>query len=455
MGASSARFAAATMQDDILVFEIVEQVSHAPTLSGPARTLQWNSELLFDLCDRAVGYASANFDEATIGVDTWGVDIGFARKDDPGTWELVNGLVAYRDESHGRAMLEAESHQERLYALTGVQRQPFNTLNQLIARRLEDATLPIRAGWMLLPDLMADRLTCRDGARTGPRQFEFELTIASTTQLMGLDCQWCEEAFAVAGWPVPELQPERPGRMIGHAAPGVEVIRVGGHDTASAVCGLGELAEDAAFMSVGTWSLLGCLLEHPLVSEGARIGNFSNERAVDGKVRFLKNMPGFFVLNRLREELGVNEPMGDWLEHADQSCDDRLDLFDDALFNPVSMTSSVIEQLGREPRTHEEWAGIALMSLAETTAAELRHLESVTGRSLGSIRAGGGGSASTAFCQAMADACGRPVVAGPVEVTVLGNLGVQLLAKGIVSSRLELDELLRRSVRTEVFHPRE
>jgi rhamnulokinase len=440
MGASSARFAVGRLAQGKLLVDVIEQIPHEPSQVG--KHLLWDTDVLFDVCRRAVKYAAANFEEATIGVDTWGVDHGFL--DSSGN--LSQAPIAYRDASHAAALKELEDHQERLYALTGIQRQPFNTICQLIARRLENADLPREATWLLLPDLFSHHI----GGQPG-----YELTQASTTQLVGIDGQWCEEAFALAGWPVPELQPEKPGRMIGKAASNVEIIRVGSHDTASAVCGLGGLADDMAFLSVGTWSLLGCLVDEPITSDAAREGNFTNERAVDGRVRFLENIPGFFVMNRLKEELRVHGTMAEWLARADQSVTDRLDLFAEDLFNPESMVGAVTGQIAYEPQTEEEWAGIALMSLADTTAEQLLKLEAVTGRQFSCIRAGGGGSASAAFCEVLANACGMPVMAGPTEATVMGNIGMQLLAKGIVKDFEELAGLLRHSTDLQVYHPRE
>ncbi|MFY9234603.1 MAG: FGGY-family carbohydrate kinase [Fimbriimonadaceae bacterium] len=461
MGASSARFAAGRIEGGRLGFEVIEQIAHGPSDSGfrasgipssqyPIPRLTWNFDLLLGLCNRAVEYASASFDEATIGIDTWGVDHGFL--DSKGN--LAQPMAAYRDESHAMAMATIEEHQARLYRLTGIQKQPFNTLCQLIARRLENPKLPEQATWLLLPDLFGFYLHSQRPT-LNPQHFGSELSIASTTQMVGLDGQWCDEAFEIAGWPVPDLQPEKPGRMIGHAANSVEIIRVGGHDSAAAVCGLGRIDDDTAFMNVGTWSILGCLLVSPMTSEEAREANFTNERGADGRIRFLANIPGFYVMNRLKEELQVEEPMADWLARADRSVTDRLDLFAPGLFSPGSMIGAITEQIGWQPARSQEWAGVALMSLAETTATQLRTLCSVTGRRFSLIRAGGGGSASMAFCEAVADACGIPVLAGPAEATVLGNLGMQALAKGVISDFDELEELMRRSAEARIYHPRE
>lgn len=437
LGATSARFAAGRLVDGRIEFEIVRQVPHAP-IERNGR-LEWDMDTLMALCREAVQYADAKFESASVGIDSWGVDHGFLGP----TGDLLSAPVCYRDRSHEQTLADLESEQDRLYRLTGIQKQPFNTLVQLVARRREDPSLPDRATWLLLPDLFAYLLGGLPGS---------EITHASTTQLLGLDGRWCDEAFEIAGWPVPDRQPSLPGALVGRAAERVTVARVAGHDTASAVCGLGALSDEQAFLNVGTWSLLGTVLDRPLTDAAAAAGNFSNERAADGRVRFLKNIPGFYIINRLHEELGVEGTVPDWLARADRSLPQRIDVLDPAYFNPPSMLEAIRERIDAVPATPQAWAGLALMSLVETTAGQLAELERATGRRFNQIRASGGGSSSAAFCHALTNATGCTVSAGPPEATVLGNLAVQFLAKGLFSDTHELAECLAAS--TEMTHHR-
>ena len=439
LGATSARYAAGWLEDGTIHYELVAQRAHAP-IERNGR-LEWDLDALLKLCREAVEFAESRFESATVGIDSWGVDHGFL--DSKGN--LLGAPVCYRDRSHEAALPGLDPYQARLYALTGIQRQPFNTLVQLVARRLEDPTLPERAHWVLLPDLFAHLL----GGTLG-----CEISHASTTQLLGLDSRWSDEAFAIAGWPVPAHQPSLPGALIGRASNRVAIARVAGHDTASAVCGLGPMHAEQAFLNVGTWSLLGCVLDEPLVGQGASSGNFSNERAADGRVRFLKNIPGFYIVNRLHEELGIADPVPDWLARADRSVQARIDVLDPGLFNPPSMLEAIRARLDRVPGTPEAWAGLALMSLVETTAVELRALESATDRKFNQIRASGGGAASNAFCHALTNATGCTVSAGPLEATLLGNLAVQMLAKGIFADYTELGECLANSAEMTHHRPR-
>ncbi len=296
---------------------------------------------------------------------------------------------------------------------------------------------------MILPDLLGYLL---GGGES------HELTQASTTNLLALDGRWCNEAFALAGWPVPELQPSRPGTLGPQLAPRVRLAHVGSHDTASAVAGFGKLEEDEAFLNVGTWSLVGCVLPEPLATPEAEAANFTNERAVDGRVRFLRNVPGFWVINRLHEELGIPEPVPEWLASA-QAVDERLDLFHPDLFSPPSMLDACRALTPREPQRPQEWAGLALASLADAIAAQPAEMARLTGRSFSAFRVGGGGSQSAALCQALADTSGLEVRAGPAEATVLGNLAVALLASGAIGSVEEMESVVRRSAQVNVYRP--
>lgn len=438
LGATSVRFAKGEFDGKKITYEIVEQLAHESCQEdGQAR---WNVDLLSSFCRRAADFASSISMQTTIGIDSWGVDHGFV--DSKG--KLLQGPACYRDPAHQEVFEEFTSHRQRLYELTGIAHQPFNTIYQLIARKRADPTLPEKGQWLGLPEFFSHLLGCEGG---------HELTQASTTQLMGLDAKWSAEAFVIAGWPVPSKQPDAPGKVMGKTSKGVPVVRVGGHDTASAVCGMGSLEPDEAFLNVGTWSLLGCMMDSPVLTPEAAEANFSNERAVDGRIRFLKNIPGFYVINRLHEELHITNTVPDWVSRADQSYRERIDLFSPDFFNPPSMLKAVRNQLSKDPPTAEAWAGVALMSLAEGAADQLHRLERITGRTFSTVRLAGGGSKSRAFCEALANVTSKGILAGPHEATVLGNLGAQFLAQGCFDSWSKLGDLLRRQNELQTYFP--
>jgi rhamnulokinase len=412
LGATSGRFAAGWVEDGQIRFEVVEQVPHSPLVSGGHEV--WDLEKLLGLCRRAVAFAGERFERSAVGIDAWGVDHGFL--DDSGA--LFQAPICYRDKSHSVQFSRFEDSRAKLFGLTGIAAQPFNTIYQLAARKAEGMT-PCR--WLPLPDLLGYLLG---------GQANVELTEASTTGLLGLDGAWCDEAFELVGWPIPSLLPRLPADSgLEELGSGVSLARVGSHDTASAVYGLGPLDEGTMYLNVGTWALAGVVLDSPLATAQAEAAGFTNERAVDGRIRFLKNVPGFYVVNRLHEELGVGVSVPEWLSSASPATA-TLDLLDQALYAPESMVAAV-RGLGSDPGTDlRAWAGLALGSLAATISAQIGLLEGLIGRSVTTIRVSGGGSQSAALCQALASASGRAVVAGPAEATVLGNLAASLKALG-------------------------
>lgn len=429
LGATSGRYAFGELRDGRIVVEMGERILHSPTEVSGRET--WDLAAIAGLVDRAASAASTKFGRATLGIDAWGVDHGFL--DVRG--ELVLPPVAYRDASHADAFERLREHRAELYALTGIQAQPFNTVYQLVARR-ELAARTHR--WLPLPDLLAFLTT---------GEANVETTQASTSNLQGLDGAWSPRAFEIAGWPVPDLTPRAPGELGGYVTDGVRIATVGSHDTASAVAGLGTLTDSDLFLNVGTWSLVGTVVDRPIATPEAEAANLSNERTVDGRVRLLRNVPGFWVINRLHEELGVPVSVPEWLASGRREHEGTLDLFDDALFNPDSMVAAC----GSLPLSPAGWAELALRSLVEAIAAQVPVLASVTGRSFRRIRVAGGGSASVAFCEALASRTGLTVDAGPTEATVLGNLAMQFLAQGRFSSLAEMFAAVDASAERRVY----
>lgn len=433
MGASSARFAAGWLEGGQIRHEVVEQISHEP-VNG-----KWDYDLLHGLCDRAVRFGKEKFKRSTLGIDTWGVDHGFV--DQAG--KLIQDPVAYRDDSHVRAFDSMVEHRKRLYALTGIQHQPFNTLYQLVARRKEHPDWPGNVRWQLLPDLFGHELS---------KRMHFELTQCSTTQLIGLDGKWCQEALDLAGWPAPIQQPKPPGHIVGPICDGIDLASVASHDTASAVCGLGTLGETDVFLNIGTWTLLGTVIDSPLVSPAAEDGGWTNERTHDGRIRFLKNIPGFYIINRLHDEMGIKESVADWLDSADYGFDGQFDYNHKDLYNPESMPAMVLEHASRTPTRKEHWAAMAVRSLSWAMVGQPSALGELVGRQFQRVRVAGGGSRCAALCQMLADGTGLPVVAGPTEATLLGNLAVQFMATGEVPL-CDVPSLIDASTDLRTFEP--
>lgn len=438
LGASSVRFAAGWLEGGLIKFEVVHQGQNEPV--ERKGKLYWDFPALLRFCREAVQYASENFDQATCGIDSWAVDHGFIDAEG----RLADWPVAYRDSSHVAAFNQLGAVRHRLFELTGIQHQPFNTLYQLVARRLERPEWVGEVRWLLLPDLLAYELCGAD---------QCELTNASTTQLLGLDGNWSPEAFEIAGWPVPEEAPACPGQVVGQPAPNVNLVSVASHDTASAVLGFGSLGPGDVYLNAGTWSLMGALLDQPIASKAAELAHWTNERAHDGRIRFLKNIPGFYVANRLRSDLAIRQSTDEWLASADPKFKGRFDPFHESLFNPAGMAAACRALATVEPTNSAQWAALALGSLADAVAGQPEVLESLTGVQPKRIRISGGGSHSAALCHAIADRTGLPVLAGPAETTVLGNLGLQFVAAGHIKPE-DLAKTLAASAETTSYPPR-
>lgn len=416
---------------------------------------------------------------ASIGVDSWAVDYGLVGPDVveadgaslPGSGEVFGGVVAYRD---GRTDGIAESFaedvpRERQYALTGIAQQPFNTLYQLVADdRL--AGLPGGTTLLMLPDLLGYRLTGR--RRT-------ERTNASSTGMLALEQQdWSHELLDAAGVDPALLAPLlSPGERLGTVLPQladelgigqVPVIAVGSHDTASAVLAV-PAAEDAhpvAFISSGTWSLIGLELGAPVPTPAALAAGFTNEGGVDGTTRFLKNVAGMWLVSesiRQWEEEGARVDLADLLAAAAvmPAHRFRIDPTDPAFLAPgrmadrVTMAAEPLEGEDERPRTPAQLVRCILESLAETYRDELHAACRLARMPLPErLHVVGGGSRNALLNQLTADALGIEVVAGPMEATALGNVALQARTLGAVGEDPgALRELVRASVELERFSP--
>jgi rhamnulokinase len=397
----------------------------------------------------------------TVGVDSWAVDYGLL--DSEG--QLLEDPICYRDERTEGIMDEVGGLLGRaeIFARTGIQFLPFNTIYQLVAHARQG--WPERASRLLMiPDLCHHDLC---GSLTG------EHTNASTTQLLrAADGRWDEMLFARLGLPLapmPELV--EAGTDLGtlsarhQAGLGVGALRVvapATHDTASAVAGT-PLEPGWAYISSGTWSLVGVERDTPLVDEAVARANFTNETGAFGTVRFLRNVMGLWILEacaREWEAAGRPEDLKDLLARVEAFSGSAGLVFPDhpRFFNPASMTAELRASLVEtgQPAADDpvSLTKVILDSLALRYASVLTTIEELTGRAVPGIHIVGGGSLNSYLNQATADAAGRPVLAGPVEATAAGNLLVQAIAGGEVGSLAEGRRLLAQSACPRRFAPR-
>lgn len=400
----------------------------------------------------------------SIGIDCWAVDYGLV---DAGG-QLIENPVCYRD-ARTRGLMDEVFEvvpREELFARTGVQFLELNTLYQLRAHAREG--LPSDAARLLLiPDLINFMLTGRAAC---------EYTNATTTQLVGAQTgQWDVELIERLGLPHRLLSKIVPaGTNLGLLAPGVDeelglegvsVVAPATHDTGSAVAGA-PLAEGWAYISSGTWSLVGIERREPLVSAEVARHNFTNEGGAFGTVRFLKNVMGLWVFESCRAEWaarGVGVEYEGLLEQVNSIDGHPGFIFPDdpRFFNPSSMLAAVAKQLADSG--HGQWVNVddpavltkvILDSLAFRYASVLRTMESLTGSDLEGVQIVGGGSRNDYLNQATADASELPVLAGPVEATVTGNVLVQATASGRFASLAEARRHVSENVSLRRFEPR-
>ena len=427
-------------------------------------TLHWDVLALYaGVLDglRAAGRDGRRLDG--VGIDSWAVDHGLLDADGA----LLGNPGHYRDARHATAVpaVHAVVPPEELYRVTGLQHLPFNTVFQLAAAR-GTARLAAARTALLVPDLLAYWLTGAVGA---------EVTNASTTGLLDATTrEWSEElvdrlGFDRALFP-PLRQPgERLGELTGEvlAETGltgpVPVTAVGSHDTASAVVGVPAADEKFAYVSCGTWSLVGVELEKPVLTEASRAAGFTNELGVDGTVRYLRNVMGLWLLQesqRTWAAAGLPADLPDLLAAAA-----RVPAFsavvdpDDARFLPPGDMPARIAQACTEtgrtpPQSQAETVRCILDSLALAYRRTVRRAAELSGRDVEVAHLVGGGARNTLLCQLTADASGLPVLAGPVEAAALGNVLVQARGLGVLSGGLpELRALLRNTQDAQLYLP--
>lgn len=461
LGATSGRVMLGYVGDGMLRLEAVARFPNEP-VTGPDGALHWDFTALYrHIVDGLAEALRRERDIASVGIDSWAVDYGLIHGD-----ELLGEPFHYRDDRTARGVeaVHAEVPFEELYRRNGLQFLPFNTLYQYaVEQRLADAELSL-----LIPDLVAFLLT---GARVAER------TNASTTGLVDVRTgEWDAELLSRLGIPASVLPPlvdpgERLGALRGEARERVgaplEVIAVGSHDTASAIVAVPLSTPNAAYISCGTWGLVGVELDEPVVSDEARAANFTNEGGVDGRVRFLHNVTGLWLLSESvrtwEAEDGATIDLPVLLDAA-ASVQGDLPLFDandPRLSAPGDMPAriaAVLDEAGAPvPATREAFARTIVESIAQAFADAIATAARLTGREIDVVHIVGGGALNRLLCQATADRSGLPVLAGPVEATALGNVLVQARAHGWFGPDATLEDLRRvvaASVSPERFDPR-
>lgn len=387
-----------------------------------------------------------------IGIDSWAVDYGLLDSDG----RLIDDPVHYRDRRTQGVPEQIFQHvsAQRLYQLTGIQNQPFNTVHQLYAERLS-ARFKAAARILMIPDLLCWKLTGVAGT---------EVTNASTTGLLNPATRaWEAEIANALGIGLDKFPSLRePGEPAGFSADfQAPVFAVASHDTASAVAAIPATVSDFGYISCGTWSLVGVELRQPVLTEQSRAANFTNELGIDGTVRYLRNVTGLWLLQECLRAWGVSEAQLPALLAAAGAAPARRSLIDatDPAFVPPGRMPERIARACRaagqpEPRTEVHTVRCILDSLADAYRRALDDATRLSGRRVDVVHLVGGGARNRLLCQLTADATGLPVVAGPVEAAALGNTLIQARAAGAVHGKLDdLRALVAATQRLHRYEP--
>ncbi len=451
LGASGGRVMAGVVgAADVTLHEVHRFGNQPVTADG---TLSWDIRRLYADVRHGLELAARRFPLASAGIDSWGVDFGLLGE----TGALLGNPVHYRDgRTEGVAdRVHATVPAAEIYAVTGIQQLPFNTIYQLAAA----APMLRQARTMLLiPDLLAYWLTGEAGA---------EITNASTTLLFDVRAQaWATGLIRRAGLPPGIFPPlRRPGDVIGPVmGPNglgfpLRLIAVGSHDTASAVAGVPADGPGFAYISSGTWSLAGVELDAPVLTEASRAANFTNETGIDGTIRYLRNVMGLWLLQESLRSW-PQASLGSLLDEAARLPPLRFVIDPDApvFLPPDDMPGRIASWLaGRGeavPAGPAENVRCILDSLALAYRRAITQAQSLSGRHADVVHVVGGGARNSLLCQLTADATGLPVIAGPAEATALGNVLVQARALGAAPGDLAgMRALIRSAQPLRTFSP--
>ena len=462
-GASSGRAMLGTLEDGRLEIREIHRFSNDPVML--CGRFVWDlPRLVFEMKQALNKLSREGVEVSGIGIDTWGVDFGLL----DGKGRLLGLPVHYRDartEGVPEAIFEFMP-KEKLFGATGIAFNVFNTVFQLYAMKREgDPALDAARYMLFMPDLLAYCLTGKMGV---------EYTIASTSGLLDPEKRdWSDEVFEALGLPKSLQAPiSRPGTLRGTLLKDIArecgvgeipVYAVGGHDTASAVAAVPAAGHDFAYLSSGTWSLLGAEIEHPLCTPEVMNAGYTNEGGVDGSIRMLKNIMGLWIIQECKREWDRRSDAVGFAELVEMArkapaFKAMIDVDDPCFLAPGDMPNRIQDYCRRTGQAVPEGRGEISRVVYEGLALKYRQAvdrleEDILGRPVPVLHIVGGGSKNLMLNQFTADALNRPVIAGPGEGTVIGNLLVQAMADGAVKDLAELRRTVEASFPTETYRP--
>lgn len=451
LGAESGRVTRVEFDGEKVRLDEVHRFPNVPVQVGS--TLHWDVLRLWN--EIVTGIEGASAGAAALGVDAWGVD--FALLDRAG--KLIGNPAHYRDRRVD-GMFEwvfARVPRREVFERTGIQFMIINTLYQLSSMVSRgSAQLEIAASYLAVPDLFNYWLT-------GEKACEF--THATTTQMYNPRAgDWDRQMLAQVGIPTEMFGAiVQPGTRIG-AYEGIPVIAPASHDTGSAVVAVPTTTHDYAYLSSGTWSLIGLELDAPVINDATYAANVTNEGGANGTFRFLKNVMGLWIAQQCRATWRAqgDEYSYDDLTRLAQTAEpfrSLIDPDDPSFLSPGDMPTRIREFCQRTNQPIPETVAQVMRAVYESLALKYRcsidSLTALSGRHVDRLHVIGGGTQNRLLCQMTADALGRTVVAGPVEATALGNALVQLIALGEIGSLRQAREAVSRSFTTVTYEPKQ
>lgn len=463
LGASGGRVMLGSYDGKRITVKELHRFPNDPVILG--KTMYWDFLRLFHEIRQGLLKAKDCGRIDSISVDTWGVDFGLLDREG----NLLENPVHYRDQRTAGMLEEGFARMDRdgFYRITGNQFMEINTAFQLLYLCTRRKSLMERADSLLLmPDLFHYYLC-------GKKVSEY--SIASTTQLLDAEKRdWSEEVIERLGLPRHILQPVVPcGTPLGELRKeiceelGLEpmtVVAGAGHDTQCAMAAVPAREKDFIFISCGTWSLFGTETERPVIDENSAAFNVTNEGGAGGRISFLKNIIGLWLIQESRRQwiregkeysFGELEKMAEGEESFRSFIDPDAPEFAPA-GNVPRRIRACCERTGQPvPRTEGQIVRCINESLAMKYRLAFDEIRTCTGKEYPAIHMVGGGTQSALLCQMTADACGCPVYVGPVEATVYGNIGIQLMADGTVADLEEIRRVVRASEKIRKFEPRE
>ena len=419
-GASTGRAILAEYENGRLSYNEVHRFDNS--LVEKDGLLCWDFEYLLGEVKKAIDMCE-NVD--SLAFDTWGVDYGML----DGDGKLISLPVCYRDERTKNAIKKVfdKLSDKELYRLTGNQIMPINTLFQLYVEKAENADT-----FLFMPDLFAFSLC---GAKTA------EQTIASTSQMLDLEnIKWQEKVFEITEKDKKILPPIVKSATIAGEYKGIKVIKVAGHDTQCAVCAMPAAEnETSAFLSCGTWSLIGCENDKPILSEKSMKDELSNELGANKKINYLKNISGLWLIQEIRRNFadeGKKYSYNDMemLARDAKAFEYFIDPDDESFATPKNMPEKICAYCEKTGQGKPESDGAMIRCIYESLAMKYRfaikQIEENTGKKFDVLHLLGGGTKDNFLCQMTADSLNIDVIAGPTEATALGNIILQLIALG-------------------------